>query len=180
MFFPCQLFFGLVEFHSTDWSSATNSREPEGNFRSSLSLPGSLLSAIPANSSCNSRDDWILFRFCLPVPPPRNCHPICLKHLPFLHSYPRFSCSLWVMGNSHFSVKNVPKVLFPMRSRRVLWSMGPCRPPTWHRLLLPWAGDKKGQQHCHLDLHVPSTKPSSWHTGGPIYFLKQPSPVSPL
>lgn len=179
MFFPCQLSFGLVEFHSTDWSSATNSREPEGNFRSSLStwLPSFRNSC---NSSCNSRDDWVLFRFCLPVPPRRNCHPIRLKHLPFLHSYPRFSCSLWVTGNSHSSVKNVPKALFPMRSHGVLWPMGPCRPQTWHRLLPPRAEDEKGQQCCRPDSRVPSTKPSSWHTGGPIYFLKKPSPVSPL
>lgn len=52
-----------------------------------LSPPGSPLSAIPANSRCNSTEDQVLFRFSLPVPLPRNCHPICLRCLPFLHSH---------------------------------------------------------------------------------------------
>ena len=62
-----------------------------------------------------------------------------------------------------------PKLSFPVRSRRVLWSTGPCRPWLGTDGLPPWAEDEKRQQHCRLDLRVPSAKHSSWHTLGPGY-----------
>lgn len=35
----------------------------------------------PANSNCNSRDYWVLFRFSPPVPPSRSRHSFCLRCL---------------------------------------------------------------------------------------------------
>lgn len=115
----------MLEFHSTDRSSATAPREPkEGS--------GSLRLA-PLFQQFLQILDAILqkTRFCLGSPCLchclENCHPICLRCLPFLH----FHILLLPLGHRKltFCCEACAQLSFPSVSGGVLWSTGPCVGP---------------------------------------------------
>lgn len=99
-------------FHSTDWFSATDSREREANFWRSFSTWLPPLSHCALQILATILDTAGLFSGSAFL----GHHPqiaFCLKCLPLLQSYPIFSLSLLGVEISQCSMKNMPIASFP-------------------------------------------------------------------